>query len=302
MRETNLSVPFLRLPLRPVRDIITSTGGCAVVIYADELFILNLAVNYLALLGAAKICPHGAPRLRLLFGASLGAVYAVLCVLCGAEFLTHPVMKLAVGVLVSLAAFGGEKRLLKLTLSFFAVTLLFGGTVTAVLASFGRTPGSLFTPVTFRVLLISFVPAYAAVAFLSRRNAALRHEVIPVTVAYRGRSVELRALRDSGNELCEPLSGRAVMVCESETLLPLLSERAWEIILRNPDPADALPRLYSSGETDFRIVPYRTVSGSGFLLAFAPESVTAAGEKRENILVGLGTENLGGDYTAVINA
>ena len=272
------------------------------VIYADILFVMNLAVNYLVLLGAAKMCACPAKRLRLLLGAALGAAYAVLCVLSGAEFLTHPLVKIAAGALISLASFGDEKRLLKLTLAFFAVTLLFGGAVTAVLASGGKTAASVFTPVTLRVLIISFAPAYAAVAFISRRNSALRHEIIPLKITYRGQSVSLRALRDSGNELHEPLSGRAVVVCERSALLPLFSEQTRSLILQNRDAADSLPLLYSQGETDFRIVPYRTVGESGFLLAFLPESVTAAGEKREDLLVAVGTEDFGGDYAAVINA
>ena len=46
------------------------------VVYIDALFLLNLIVNYLLLLAAAKLAGEPLRRLRLAAGAALGGLYA----------------------------------------------------------------------------------------------------------------------------------------------------------------------------------------------------------------------------------
>lgn len=52
-------------------------GGAALtVVYIDALFLLNLIVNYLLLLAAARLAGEPLRRLRLAAGAALGGLYA----------------------------------------------------------------------------------------------------------------------------------------------------------------------------------------------------------------------------------
>jgi stage II sporulation protein GA (sporulation sigma-E factor processing peptidase) len=100
-------------------------------VYVDSLFVINLIVNYVMLLVTAKICVVGTKRLRLLLAAAAGAAYAVAAVFPAAAFLVNPFVKIAFGVLIALAAFGGGPRLLRAVLVFFAVSAAFGGVVMA---------------------------------------------------------------------------------------------------------------------------------------------------------------------------
>ena len=45
-------------------------------VYLDELFLLNLLVDYFLLLGTAKICALPYRRGRFLAGAALGALWS----------------------------------------------------------------------------------------------------------------------------------------------------------------------------------------------------------------------------------
>ena len=89
------------------------------------------------------------------------------------------------------------------------------------------------------------------------------------------RSVELTALRDTGNRLREPLSGAPALIAEERALLPLLEPE-----LRSRLTATAgLPapeRLMVLGP-GFRLLPYRTLGENGLLLAFRPERVYVDG-------------------------
>ncbi len=59
------------------------------VIYLDVLALINLAMDYLLLLATARIAGVFTARRRLLFGAGLGALYAVFSMLPGTAFLQH---------------------------------------------------------------------------------------------------------------------------------------------------------------------------------------------------------------------
>ena len=48
------------------------------VVYLDRVFLLNLLVDYLLLLSAARLAGRTVPRLRLLGAAAFCAAYAVL--------------------------------------------------------------------------------------------------------------------------------------------------------------------------------------------------------------------------------
>ena len=88
------------------------------VVYIDSLFLLNLIVDYLLLLGAARLSGAALCRPRLALGAALGAVYACAVFLPGLGFLVHPAVELAMAGAMVLLAFGGGRRLLRSFLAF----------------------------------------------------------------------------------------------------------------------------------------------------------------------------------------
>lgn len=68
-------------------------------------------------------------RGRYVLGALLGGGYAAAVFLPGMEFLSRMPVKAAAGVLLALTAFGGERKLLRLTLVFFGVSCAMAGCV-----------------------------------------------------------------------------------------------------------------------------------------------------------------------------
>lgn len=66
-------------------------------IYIDRVFLLNLAVDYLLLLAAARLAGIPLRRLRLLLCAAGGGLYAAVVFLPGLGWLAHPVGKVVSG-------------------------------------------------------------------------------------------------------------------------------------------------------------------------------------------------------------
>lgn len=265
------------------------------VIYLDSLFGLNLLIDYCLVLVSARVCGVVLRRWRYALAALIGALYAALMVLLGFGWLANGMMKLALGAAMALIAFGGEAHLVRCTVVFFAVSAAFGGAVYAASMLAGVSPGSgALVTVSGRVLALSFAACYAAMSLVFRRRArAADREVRTVTVTLAGRSVTLRALRDSGNDLHDPVSGLPAAVVERAAVLPL-----FPAVRALPDDAvQALEALSALPECTGRVVllPYRAVGVTGALLpAFRPDSVKIDGAA-EPMLLALSAQALTSD-------
>lgn len=281
----------------PVYDLSVET------IYLDSLFALNAIIDYLLLLCSARAAGAVLHRRRLALAAVLGGLWAVACVLPGLGFLSYAPMKLVPALFMVLIAFGGERRLWRCVVIFLAVSAAFGGAVWAasMLAGSGFYGGRLYIPVSMRVLVLSFALCYAAVSLVFRRaGKRAEREVLPLHITLGGRSVLLRALRDTGNGLCDPVSGRAVAIAELDALRPLLPgfEGAGEDAASLCEALCKLPGL--AGRVS--LLPYSSLgTGHGLLAALRPDAVCVAGEA-EDILIGLSPSRLSrdGDYDAII--
>ncbi|MBS6282918.1 MAG: sigma-E processing peptidase SpoIIGA [Oscillospiraceae bacterium] len=279
------------------------------VVYIDALFLLNLIVNYLLLLAAAKLAGEPLRRLRLAAGAALGGLYAAAIFFPGMGFLTHPLCKLGAAVLMLLTGFGGSRRLLRVTLVFFGLSCAFGGGIFAIGLLGGRgltlRNGVLYSVMDLRILLLSAAVCYAVLTLVFRRTARHgRREVLPAVLILEGRRVAVNALVDTGNTLTDPVTGRPVMVAEGSRLSPLLpGERVLdEKALR--DPVGTLERLSRGGRgRRFRLLPYQAVGVEcGMLLALRLDDARVGAEDYGGILVALSPNPVsdGGGYSALI--
>ena len=279
------------------------------VVYIDALFLLNLIVNYLLLLAAAKLAGEPLRRLRLAAGAALGGLYAAAIFFPGLGFLTHPLCKLGAAVLMLLTGFGGSRRLLRVTLVFFGLSCAFGGGIFAIGLLGGRgltlRNGVLYSVMDLRILLLSAAVCYAVLTLVFRRTARHgRREVLPAVLILEGRRVAVNALVDTGNTLTDPVTGRPVMVAEGSRLSPLLpGERVLdEKALR--DPVGTLERLSRGGRgRRFRLLPYQAVGVEcGMLLALRLDDARVGAEDYGGILVALSPNPVsdGGGYSALI--
>ena len=76
------------------------------VVYADAVFLENLAVDYILLIAASRISGVPARRWRAAAAAALGGVYALVSVLAPGGVLTSFFVKLSVGLVMVVTVFG----------------------------------------------------------------------------------------------------------------------------------------------------------------------------------------------------
>ncbi len=268
-------------------------------IYLDELFLLNLAIDYFLLLATARVCALPFRRSRFAAGAALGALWCCLSLVPGLTFLSQPLLRPALAMGITLTAFGDARKLFRCFFAFWGVSALFGGSVYAATLWQGspvHTGGKLLR-LDMRVLTLSFALCWALVSLMFRRGIpAARRQYHTVTVEKKGVSVRFQALADTGNSLHDPLSGCAALVAEAGALKPLFPHTD-EATLRGP-PAEAVLRI-----PGMRLIPCATIRGDRqLLLAFLPDRITVDGLERSDLIVAIGPAPIGTDgaYQAIL--
>lgn len=273
------------------------------VVYIDLVFLLNLVANYLLLLGSGRVAGTALCRWRIGLGAAAGALYAVATFLPDMEWLAAWPCKLTSGVLMTLIAYGGQRRLLKITLLFFGASAGLAGLVLAV-ELLGNTPltvenGVFYSQTDLRLLLLLFVVCYFALSLFFRRTG--RHsirELVELKIALEGGEIMLTALNDTGHSLTDPVSNKPVIIAEWQCCKPFLPAG-----IEPERPVEALKQCREAGISGARLIPYRAVGvDCGMLLALRALSVSVNGQPQGSLLVAMSPTPVddGGGYQALI--
>lgn len=129
-----------------------------------------------------------------------------------------------------------------------------------------------------RLILAVLTLAVLTLLKLYFDKAGKRPKNACLEIVYKDKKVKLFALRDTGNMLKDPLSGRPVAV--------LSRDAAKKLGLSESSIMDA--------ESKVRVIPIKSVGYTGILYAFVPREATVDG-KKQNICIALDTKN--GDFS-----
>ncbi len=278
------------------------------IIYIDSVFVLNALMDYLLLLCAARLAGLPLRRGRYLLAALAGGAYAAAVFLPGLGFLARTPVKLAAGVLLALIAYGGEEKLLRLTVLFFAVSCAMAGCVLGLgLLAGGGVPvvnGVFYTNVDAKALVIAGTAAYIVLSLVFRAAAGhgVKGELLRVRVSIGGRTSELTALWDSGSGLRSE-DGRAMLVAAPGALDAALPPAAGKLLsgrgLRAPETL-LEPLRAAAPELRPRLTPYRAVgTAAGLLLTVRTDWTEIGGRRYPGLTAALSPSALGVGYTAL---
>ncbi len=277
-------------------------------IYVDVLFVINFIINYLILFSCFHIHTIYTKRWRLFLGATFSALYGVFAFFPEFSFLTSFVIKIISCFCISFIAFG-RREILRNTLSFLAISLAFGGVVFAASlldasGTFEIENGIYYMHISLPVLFISTASAYIILSLVFyRRGKKENCEIKEIEISNGGRSIKLRALRDTGNSLRAPRTNAPVLICDYPSVRELFCNDA-KALLDAESPKNyplLLDRLSQYGS--FGLLPYKAVGVSfSLLLSFKPDKITRDKEILHGALIAFSDSAIsdGGAYSAVI--
>lgn len=227
------------------------------IVYLDVFFMINFIMDYMIILITSRIAKVKKKRIRQLAGAGCGALYSIIVI----KPLTNHLFKItlvniliaAVMVLISFG-FTSASVYIKNVFLLFVVSFTMSGIInylyySTVIGKYVRNvlSGNSNKVVNARKFILVSVLAYILLSAIVRIIFSVRKDMelyYDVKITFRGKSVVVRGLYDTGNGLTEPVSGKMVHIAEYKILKPLLEgdEKAKENIYVIP--------FHSIGEED----------------------------------------------------
>lgn len=238
------------------------------IIYLDTLFLVNFIFDYILLLCTARVSGTEIRRLYILAAATLGGLYACLCALRNG-WIQHPIIQSCCSIMLCILSFGNKKSLLRCTVVFLAISAMLGGILSAVSVNIHNV---LFFPVDFKATVLIFAVVYIVLYIFFRKFPQLQQkEYHNIVITINNQTIKCKAIRDTGNELYDPITNLPVLVCDASTLQPLFPD----VLLSMDDPFRLFMEINQSKgwENKMKLIPYRTISESGILLGFKPDSI-----------------------------
>ena len=249
------------------------------VVYADILFLINFSMDFLCLYISSKILSIKLSSIRAILSATLGGVYSVLALFLPSAYGLSFIVDVGVCLLMCLVAWGKARKKGDLFVGaafYFAISMALGGVMTAIfnllnrlgfdkLEATGKDGISVW--LFALVAIISGGVTLLGGRFFKKRSLVRTAEV---EISYGGKTKRISAIVDTGNLLCEPISGKPCVVADARELREILPS---EVVTAS---ARGGVSLLGAGEhlKNVRLVPARSATGERLLLALRVDKIT----------------------------
>lgn len=255
------------------------------VIYVDVLIIVNLFVNYFILLTTSKFLNLKLKLSRLILGEILGAIYSLYIFIPEPNLFISILIKLFMSIIIVAVSFKFRtiQQFLKIIVCFYAVNFAFSGIMFALWCAF-KPNGMIInndivyfniSPIT---LIVSTVISYIIIEIINRviEKKQLKSSKYEIGIKFKDKYIVLNAKIDTGNLLKEPFSNLPVIVVKKSEINLLIPEFN---IFESIENQNEIKKL------KIRMIPFKTVSGTGILPAFKPEYVVLKGNLKKQAYI-----------------
>lgn len=229
------------------------------VIYADILVAINIIVNYLLLRASSALTGCQYKISRFIIASATGGIFSLIIFIENIPVWLNILIKISFLLVMVFIAFGVKsvKAFLKCCGAFFIANFAFAGimlalNVTVMPYAAIYKNGVAYFDIDIFTLTVSAIICYAVLSIISRftKSRIPQKSIYPIRITYGDKTVEGKALFDSGNSLCDCFSGKPAIIAEN----------------------DFTKNLYGCNElTDmknFRLIPFSTIKSAGALPAF----------------------------------
>ena len=142
-------------------------------------------------------------------------------------------------------------------------------------------------------VLLAAISAIASLLLGRLFTRSAEKATMPTTIELAGKSVGLTLLCDSGNLLCDPISGTPVLICAFRAVEPVLYDQL-RAFFADPIP-DRISLLRRDAARRVRVIPMRGVGDGGMLFAFRPDRLLI-GDQAVEALVAVDTARGRGEF------
>lgn len=266
------------------------------VIYADILIVINIIVNYLLLRATAAITGCNFKPTRFLLSACAGGIFSLIIFVDNITFILNLAIKTVFLSAMVLIAFGAKslKTFLKCFGAFFLSNFAFAGIMLGFTVALSPNAaiyknGVVYFDINIFTLTVTSVICYAVLNLISRftKSRIPQKNIFPIRITYGGKTVEGKALFDTGNTLCDCFSGKPAIITEKD-FISLLCENTEITDMKN-----------------FRLIPFTTIKNGGALPAFLADKAAVMDKGKwieaDNVYIAVTEKKIiSGGYSALL--
>lgn len=246
-------------------------------LYLWFVILLGGLVDLLLLTGAGILAGYPPDGRRLIPGGALGGLYAGAAASAPLYFLGNWYWRIIFMCLICMVGFGLHRSALRKGALYFLLRLALDG-IAAGLDRGGLLP------------LCAGALGLCLVCTLGFRGGVGK-QYVPVELYHRGKHLHITALRDTGNTLRDPITGRSVVVVGPEVAAQLTGLSYEQL----RTPAKSILSLPGG-----RLIPYKTIADPSGLLLALPIKEAKIGTWKGSCLVAFAPEKLGnGEFEAL---
>jgi stage II sporulation protein GA (sporulation sigma-E factor processing peptidase) len=283
-------------------------------VYLDAIWLLNLCIDASLLLLTAIILKRSIQKVRLFVSALVGSTIVLFMLTPYFTVVSHPTMKLLFSIVMVLIAFGFKRfrYFFQALLTFYFSTFLLGGGMLGVhffMSSdievwngiIATKSTGLGSPISWMFVVIGFPILWYfsknRIEDMEMKNIQYE-QLVEVSISIDDKSVILKGLVDSGNQLYDPITKSPVMILDVNKVKGFLPAE----VIEKSDGIDSFSTGQSNHpwESRLRIIPYRGVGQKHeFLVAIKPDFVKIIQNQEQiyvkKVLIGLSNSTLSSD-------
>lgn len=286
-------------------------------VYLDAIWVLNFLLDFMLLMLTQLLAKVYVRKVRLCFGALVASLLVPISLYLPESFFTSVPGKLLYSMLIIVCAFRYTTiaGTIKLLLLFYFTSFSVGGALIAAhyltQSPIGLSQAGIITfekgfgdPVSWLFVIIGFPIAWYFTKARMDKHAIekIRYDqMYPVTISIKEQLYSTTGYIDSGNQLVDPLTRKAVVICDETFLLQWFTKDEWEMLKTAHEQLDVtmLPKAW---EKEIQLIPYQGVEGGGrFLFAIKPDYLVIYHDDKRittnKVLIGIQFANLTKDQT-----
>ncbi len=281
-----------------------------IVVYIDIIFLENLIMNSIILYASSIILKIKPKILRILLSSTLGSIYSIIIYITKIKLYNLAISKILLSVIMVYIAFDAQniKKLWKQILIFYLTSFIFGGVALYLIYFIKPQQINNMVKTIFLGGIVGI--ALIKIAFrLIKTKLTANDMYCNIKVKLKNKSIQTKAMIDTGNLVKEPITNAPVIIVERNSLYEIIPKE----ILNNLDNIingnlNNIPEeMQNEYIAKLKWIPFKSLGReNGIILGIKVDEVEIAKEeekkKFENSIIGIYDKSLTkrGEYCALV--
>ena len=290
-----------------------------IIIYIDIIFLENLIMNLIILYATALILKIKPKTLRVIASSIIGSIYAIITYVIEIQFLASFILKAILAVIMIYVAFNPQsvKKMWKQVAIFYLTSFVFGGV--ALYLIYYIKPQEVFIKngVFVGEYVLKVIMLGALVAFITIKISLkiIKTKINPkdmyckIKIKLQEKTIETKAMIDTGNFAKEPITNTPVVIVESSLLENILPNKILDNLenILGGDLSQMSSEMQEKYISKLRCIPFSSLGKqNGMLLGIRADEIQVEIEDEKkisnNVIIGIYDKSLTkrGEYRALI--